>query len=65
MLSWLHHNAKSETLEHAEARSRERAEASRESAASYAMPSKDGMVVEELSAEEFTRLFGTKQDKAA
>jgi hypothetical protein len=64
MLSWLHQN-KSETLEHAQARARERAEKRAEFAGSYAAPSKDGLEVEELSAEEFMRLFQPDHDKAA
>lgn len=65
MLNWLN-NTKSETLEHAQARARERADkVAQESVASYALPSKDGLEVEELSAEEFMRLFQQGQDKAA
>lgn len=64
MLSWLH-NTKSETLENAEERARERAEQGRESSNVYAPPSKDGLEVEELSAEEFMRLFQSDRDKAA
>ena len=65
MLSWLNQN-KSETLENAQARARERADQmTRESSATYAPPSKDGVEVEELSADEFMRLFNPNQDKAA
>jgi hypothetical protein len=65
MLSWLH-QTKSETLEHAQARARERAETvAREPVGGYAPPSKDGLEVEELSAEEFMRLFQPNQDRAA
>lgn len=65
MLSWLHHT-KSETLEHAQARARERADkVAQEPVGSYALPSKDGLEVEELSAEEFMRLFQSDRDKVA
>ncbi len=63
MLSWLYQH-KSETLEHAQARARERAETV-EPAAFYAPPSKDGLEVEELSAEEFMRLFQSGRNKVA
>ena len=63
MLSWLQTTTESESLEHARARARERAEQAAE--ASYAPPSKDGLEVEEISAEEFLHLFQNSQDKAA
>ena len=65
MLSWLQSNTQSESLEHARARARDRAEQATEASAAYTPPSKDGLEVEELSAEEFMRLFQPNQDKAA
>ena len=62
MMSWLNQN-KSDALQHAEERDRERAEQA-EPSASYSLPTGDGLEVEELSAEEFMRFF-QQQDKAA
>lgn len=64
MLNWLQPQ-KSDALANAQARARERAEQQvREQASADAIPSRDGVVVEEISAEEFMRLFPA-HDKAA
>ena len=63
MLSWLQ-SAQSESLEHARERARERAEQAQEAGFNNTPPSKDGLEVEEISAEEFMHLF-QQQDKAA
>jgi hypothetical protein len=64
MLSWLN-PPKSAALANAQARARERAEQEvREQASAYSAPSQDGLVVEEVSAEEFMRLF-QQRDRAA
>lgn len=63
MLSWLQPQ-KSDALANARARARERAEQeAREQAGAYSAPCRDGLVVEEISAEEFMRLF-QQEDKA-
>lgn len=57
MLSWLHPQ-KSDALEHAQARARERArESEKDQVGSHAVPNRDGLVVEEVSPEEFMRLY--------
>lgn len=53
MLNW-RHSQKSDALEQARARARQREE---EQGAGHCRPSGDGMVVEEISPEEFMRLF--------
>lgn len=57
MLSWLY-TQKSDALEQAQARARERAR-EREDAqpGGHAAPTREGLVVEEVSAEEFLRLY--------
>lgn len=56
MLGWLH-SRKSETLEKARARARERARATGATEDSDTPPGSEGLVVEELSADEFLRLL--------
>jgi len=57
MLNWLHPQ-QSDALENARARARERAsQVESERASAGAAPSREGLVVEEISAEEFMRLF--------
>jgi hypothetical protein len=64
MLNWLHPQ-KSNALEQAQARARERARQSeQEQVGGHGAPSQDGLVVEEISAEEFMRLF-PQGDKVA
>jgi len=62
MLNWRNHQ-KSEAVEQAEARARERARLAREE--QDGMPNRDGLVVEEISPEEFMRLFQQHGGKAA
>jgi hypothetical protein len=63
MLNWLQ-RPKSEVLEQAQARSRERArQPAGEAPESFALPSDEGLIVEEISPEEFMRFLRHEDGK--